>query len=61
MFYSPFKTEKAWTFHHPLAIEDQLDRKGEVEWQLQENMLIHGFEGTFDCHLFGNAYFSIVP
>ena len=23
--------------------------------------MLHGFEGTFDCNLYGKAYFSIAP
>lgn len=59
-FYSPFHSQKIWEFSHPLHPADDLSRKAAVSWRVEEEMLVHGFEGTFDCRLLGRAYFSIV-
>lgn len=59
--HSPFKSQPVWQFSHPLAPEDLLCRKAEVSWGIKEDICLHGFEGSFDCNLYGRGYFSIVP
>jgi type II protein arginine methyltransferase len=59
--YSPFQSQSVWEFVHPLPAEDSLERSARVTWKAKEEVCLQGFEGSFDCHLFGKAYFSIVP
>jgi hypothetical protein len=61
LHYSPFDSKPIWFFEHPLHKDDNLERSVKLEWQANEKIAVHGFQGSFDCNLFGNAFFTIVP
>ena len=61
LHHSPFTSQSVWSFSHPLDSSDTLEREGSCKWKAPYDVAVQGLEATFDCNLWGRAYFSIVP
>jgi protein arginine N-methyltransferase 5 len=59
--YRPSGVQKLWTFEHPLKPDESFERKGECLFVVEQNTLIHGFAGYFDCDLYENCRLSTNP
>mmetsp|Transcript_44642 Transcript_44642/g.95967 ORF Transcript_44642/g.95967 Transcript_44642/m.95967 type:complete len:665 (-) Transcript_44642:96-2090(-) len=61
-YYPSAGPQDCFTFRHPKRpFEATNDRTAELSFEVQEDTLVHGFAGYFDCVLYGDVRMSIHP
>lgn len=60
-FYPCSSIEECFSFAHPNWALESNDRYAEVAFEVDVDVLVHGFAGYFDCDLFDGVKISIHP